>query len=282
MNTPVSTSPTIKAPDVLYKYRCFKKNDLAILKNKLIFFAKPDSFNDPFDCLIPIRFDLLSEAEYDQRSILALHKISNDTKNADLRPNHIPVGLSGEAVNRYYFDHVKSNSKFNQYSPAELDRMMKWQLDHLRENVTVYSLAEKCDDVLMWSHYSSNHAGFCVGFDTELLRKSTMAGVGRVEYDEPPKLKPITDDRYHIAQVLSKAKNWGYEQEWRFVHWQKKNQFIIDPACIKEIILGCCITARNKKLIIRIVRGDPTLKHVKILQADKIPFSFTLSLTPVP
>ena len=34
------------------------------------------------------------------------------------------------------------------------------------DNFGVCCFSEKCDDVLMWSHYSEKHTGACLGFDT--------------------------------------------------------------------------------------------------------------------
>ncbi len=47
-------------PKILYKFRYFdeKGYHLRILTDNEIFFASPKLFNDPFDCRIPVRYDL--------------------------------------------------------------------------------------------------------------------------------------------------------------------------------------------------------------------------------
>ncbi len=44
-------------PQKLYRYRTYNKNSLDALKNNLITFSKPSSFNDPFDSLVYINPD---------------------------------------------------------------------------------------------------------------------------------------------------------------------------------------------------------------------------------
>src|ERR1700722_3532081 len=51
-------------PQVVYKYR--KTNDpyhKNILTERQVWFAAPSTFEDPFDCKIPIRYDLLDRKQ---------------------------------------------------------------------------------------------------------------------------------------------------------------------------------------------------------------------------
>jgi hypothetical protein len=287
--TESSLSPdtsTLK-PRILYKYRRFLKHNypahldhLNILRNKKIYFASPESFNDPFDCLMPQRFDLLSEDEYHKKKLRIIHGISNN-EVSDERKKLIPENMTPEETVKFYFTVVVGNPRFPQYSSAELNRMMEFQLKNLREHVTIFSLSNQCNQNLMWAHYSDNHTGFSLGFDTELLFQCTKVGIGRVEYSDYFDIKPISSEKYHLAQVLTKSTNWKYEEEWRFIHWDKKNEFDIDPNCIKEIIIGCRATKSNSETIINLVDADPQLSHVSIRQAVKEPFSFDLRIEEV-
>ena len=55
-------------PPVVYKYRNWNdQNHKTIITQKEVFFASPSSFDDPHDCRIPIRHDLLSYAEVEQK-----------------------------------------------------------------------------------------------------------------------------------------------------------------------------------------------------------------------
>ena len=53
-------------PDHLYKYQSFSTQSLSNLKSRQIWFARPASFNDPFDCAINV-FDMqFSESDLEQ------------------------------------------------------------------------------------------------------------------------------------------------------------------------------------------------------------------------
>ncbi len=50
--------------DIIYKYRsCEHENSWRILEKQEIWFASPATFNDPFDCNLWVRYDLLSDAD---------------------------------------------------------------------------------------------------------------------------------------------------------------------------------------------------------------------------
>jgi hypothetical protein len=64
-----------KHPDELFKYREFDKDEygISIVREKHVYFSHVSGFNDPFDCFIPLSFDQLTEEEFDERAISALH-----------------------------------------------------------------------------------------------------------------------------------------------------------------------------------------------------------------
>ncbi len=66
-------------PKLLYKFRRWKdvkgndhKHDRLILTDLAVWFASPADFNDPFDCRIPYRFDLMTREEQLTREITLL------------------------------------------------------------------------------------------------------------------------------------------------------------------------------------------------------------------
>jgi len=74
----------------------------------------------------------------------------------------------------------------------------------------------------MWAHYTLQHTGFVIGFDTAhpawtaLARRLGPPGEPtRVTYsDERPRPLRITDTTpEHIW--YTKSSEWGYEREWR-------------------------------------------------------------------
>jgi hypothetical protein len=175
---------------------------------------------------------------------------------------------------------MKGKTGYTQYSTEELNRMVEYQLNHLHEKVRVFSLAEKPNNVLMWSHYSLKHTGFCIGFDVAQLKIDTKQPIGRCNYDDFPLLNPTKHDKYYVAQALSKAKDWQYENEWRMTNWAGENKFKITSKSISKIIFGCKATKSNIDRILDVVSQDITLKHIQLLQAKMVPFSCSIEIVP--
>ena len=62
LETTSGESPSTRPPRI-YKYRRLDEKTISLIVNSVIYFAKPDQFNDPFDCRC--RYDLTgSEAEW--------------------------------------------------------------------------------------------------------------------------------------------------------------------------------------------------------------------------
>jgi|GEM_PF-3061060 len=252
-------------PEVLYKYRDFEKG-MKILSERTIFFSHPEIFNDLFDCDIPVRFDLLTDDEFDELSIMLLMKLSGMTQS-EARP--------------HYYKHVKGNPKFRQAS--DRDAMVKWQLDNLKDNVRVFCMAKEQDDILMWAHYSDSHRGLCIGLNREHLYYNTGASFVKIEYHKfYPELKPSAkDENYYIAQVCSKADNWNYEKEFRLVHFGKTQVFDIDPKAIESVVVGCAAKPETIAVVQALLKSDQQLNHVKLYKAEKVAHSFALTVVPV-
>jgi hypothetical protein len=45
-------------PEKLYKYESFSTQALTNLKSSQLYFSIPNKFNDPFDCTLPISYDI--------------------------------------------------------------------------------------------------------------------------------------------------------------------------------------------------------------------------------
>lgn len=106
------------------------------------------------------------------------------------------------------------------------------------------SFAKRNDNLLMWSHYGEKHTGACIEFDTYYLRKeidelkqvdyAKTIGAKRKEVPLPLEGQDDTTPEYQrrVREFLSfKAKEWEYEEEWRF---------IVPPmtSCIKPKVVG--------------------------------------------
>lgn len=104
----------------------------------------------------------------------------------------------------------------------------------LRDNTWLCSLSEINDSILMWAHYCLSHTGACIGLDIDKVKeyfhlKPKVHAIRQKEFIEPALFdvqykeiigRPIGND--NIAdkvnyQWKTKAKDWEYEKEVRFV-----------------------------------------------------------------
>jgi hypothetical protein len=98
-----------------------------------------------------------------------------------------------------------------------------------REGFGVLCLTENSTSVLMWSHYSQNHQGFCIeynfnGLDPADLRRRLCYPVfyRRKLTDATRYMSKVNSGDYNNLfgqfMCLLKSDEWAYEREWRIVH----------------------------------------------------------------
>ena len=169
---------------------------------------------------------------------------------------------------------------------------------NMNSKLGILSLSRRWDSSLMWSHYSSSHTGFCVGFnreheffqDTRAIAEDRLP-IGRVNYSavrpQVPDHKP--DLRDVLGILLTKAKDWEYEAEERLLglleRAHKKVEakpfdvclFRVPHESLTEIIVG--VNAASDVLL-RCTQAAKTL-GVPLYRAAISKASFDLERTPV-
>ncbi|HSK11869.1 MAG TPA: DUF2971 domain-containing protein, partial [Phnomibacter sp.] len=142
----------------------------------------------------------------------------------------------------------------------------------------IISFSKKWDNILLWSHYSSNHTGFCVGFNHELLMKlpGFKGSGGDVIYSrdypsyKPQEFSPI-EEFFRSKHV--KSIDWEYEREFRItkLFWPEiptdQDRILRFPDdAIVEIILGLNIKKHEEREILKICedRKYPVYKIFKV------------------
>jgi hypothetical protein len=134
------------------------------------------------------------------------------------------------------------------------------------------------DSVLMWSHYASNHTGFCIehnfrelGPTHPLIRQLHPVIYSDKPFDATPYYRQILLNRdfntlYGIYACVTKSKKSEYEYEWRIVNpigpdQPVANQQLRTPTP-KAVYLGAKIRKDNKKSILYITaNGDTCLSN---------------------
>ena len=133
----------------------------------------------------------------------------------------------------------------------------------------VLSLTEINDSILMWSHYSDSHTGFCVEFErTDSNELGNWDHCAPVQYDQNLLLFPPLDllDKKVVSRILTtKSQSWAYEKEWRILA-KKGNQKYPLPGNITAIIFGLRMPDKNRREIAEIL-GD-TITYLEAVMSE--------------
>lgn len=257
-------------PDVIYKYRSwdneYHKN---ILLNGELYMSPPKDFNDPFDCRITTNHYLIDTTEkineYVNRRI--------EKYKGWLIENHRDIDFE----RKRQIERLKSIETYQkECEDLEYSEMDKY--------LGVLSLSERWDSILMWSHYGDFHKGFCIGFNEEKLRKGNFfLGGGRVNYlDDFPIIDPLNKQdiiEKSFLQTHSKAKDWKYEKEYRFIKLyypieptNEQRKVLVPIEYIEEVNLGMNISKEHRDEILEMCK----CRGVKVYQTEKVSFKFEL------
>lgn len=234
-------------PKTVYKYRNWSDlNHRKMFQDIALWVPDSFDFNDPFDCNIPIAYELLLTDEVLGEAFvrkLVGHKGEEEVQKRLKEAKHRDPNF----IAKYKEDVHNSNRKVH----------------------GVFSVTPINNNILMWSHYANSHKGFCVGFDSVKLFEH-LGGGGPVSYlKEFPIISPVEDrDKQYGCQVMTKSIHWGYEVEYRLTTFQKTNQNIdIPKEAITEVVFGAKMLPEHKK-------------EIKILLTEKLPHVKCFSVVP--
>lgn len=259
-----------KDPDVLYRYRHFEGDHQdwtkQIITNSVLYFASPHSFNDPFDCKIHYKIP---------PSEIQIEKLCFDFVKANL-----PPGLNTQQQEQV----IKTAMSIRNpdcIKPVNFCAVAEQTLQKDINQLGVLSLSATCKNILLWSHYAASHTGICLKFGAS--SKTPFFGLAQqVKYKSSyPEIGLLKHSPHEQAQafLLTKAKDWGYEEEWRIIdHKEGSGQKHFPEELLLEVILGAKITSQNKDNVLGWLseRKYP----VQVSQATLSSGSYSLDVSP--
>lgn len=239
----------------LYKYRYFDKEGfhLDIIRNLELFFASPSILNDPFDCKISVRLDLLSRAKLEQLYLFAIK-----SSGWNVHPNKARKIAQEKALS------VKRNEQFDF---KDVEGRYNSLMD---KRIGVCSFSKAQNHNALWSLYSEIHSGFLIVFKREILNEtfidqsynqakqkkaSFLISSSDVYYSkEMSQITPNFDENGSIQNFKdyfsTKSIDWNYEREFRFFSYGKTNINISFPKnAIHKVIAGINIEKENLELL---------------------------------
>ncbi len=251
--------------NIYIKYCCWNEYRRKILSDNEIYFTSPAKFNDPFDCMIPVLFEKSS-----------LNEIANMIKLS--RPE-----LSSLAVPFTYL--CKAYGILD--DEVFISKIRRGQRQYICEKIGIFSLSGVADNILMWSHYSDSHRGFCIEFNRRMLDdflinqkcgKDLSVAARKVSYvNDFPLLKLDLNDPERAPKnvVSTKAENWRYEKEIRYIMMNGAGKVVKLPnGIISGVILGCRISSNDESEIIAILKNRPN--RINLFRAKERGESFGL------
>lgn len=235
----------------IYKYRDWTNpQHIDILKSKNIYLPSPKELNDPFDCRIPISLELLD----------------TDAKIIKYLSNYIIQNLKSL---------IERNVDINKYITAMVKEFKSSKTKYIKNNCELYEKRGNIhfgifcasmiwDSIQMWTYYSKNHTGFCIGFNPErLFPYIPGCRAKKVVYKKDfPQVNPLatyspkSDSSEFIDNCFkmshTKAIGWKYEKEFRLFSnkfpyvYTKNNRLIpIDNKCFRNLIVGLNFTEKD-------------------------------------
>lgn len=266
----------------LYKYRpLFRYNSnnkvelneftkLLLTKGEL-YFSNPDEYNDPFDSKF-----------YFMKSYKKIDAI----RYFESRPL-----LERQGANEVI------NNSFNYDKFVEL-------ISSVSSDFRIFCLSADPLNILMWSHYASNHSGICIGLkaDNHTIKVKTDSfnntrnipslDEGRliakpIYYPEgnsvPHIINPFKYDIKDIEDILyTKSSLWSYEREYRFLLPSEvipSNKAYLTKNSIGRVIFGLKVPQDLKITIIKTIKNNN--KDVTFYETRKVHGKYELELVEI-
>lgn len=259
----ISLSLPDTPPPRLYKYQALTAQALAALKVRTIWFARPSTLNDPFDCRVPWNLAPVTVEECKR-----LLRDTDDPRFSEIAQKQGYLDQTGAPTAAFLA--VIEGVAMRQF--ADFARTVY-------EDRGVACFSEAPDNSLLWSHYGGAHRGICLEFDTS---SPWLNRLHRVRYsDKLPDLNAVDvllgTGGNIMSLLLTKAECWSYEREWRAIHEEVDKAYGYGVDGLKGIYLGAALTAAEKDLVAHIVHGTPT----QLYEMRLGPRSFRIEAYPV-
>jgi hypothetical protein len=240
-------------PKRLYKYRNFSNLVLDMLIADTIYFTDPDSFNDPLDTKPSLDTDVnndelehiliqLYEERINAEMASAANILSYHGPNTQERVNKLTKKKISQLLLSIRYNATNPDYEVNDPVQLLLRGFIQRELLQ-RYDKGIFSLAERANCPLMWSHYGDQHKGLCLGYSIpeekfDSIHKITYGGSRSVKASMVANmLNGNVDSQLEVdaAVLLRKATDWRYEKEWRVLGKKGEQD---SPLELDEVIFG--------------------------------------------
>lgn len=248
---------------MLYKYRKYTSVKWKeIFSDGILYFSNPSQFNDPFEC---------------KPRIVGLDNVNDRREYANEYISRNHPGIKFKERKKLEINLITHFSNVNGVSNS---------FHKTLDTYGILSMSEKWDQILMWSHYSDSHAGFCIGIDFQIETDDDFVYGRKVKYQEEyPKISPLdfgkgdidTDADFYSSTILTKSNHWEYEEEVRFLKLRSEGgsgEYGFNKRKIKELIIGAEMKEEAKNDLLSVVKEFTP--WIEIYQAKLSKTSFSI------
>jgi hypothetical protein len=308
-------------PPILYKYRALSEFTVPMLERERVWYAIPSTLNDPFDCkarLVGLGADTQRAVEFARQTRFATTLLMLKRATEGGRGG---FGLSAYLTARYLerftqartWDerdalvdavHHSASIQIGRSDPITQLRSIEEALDR----VGVLSLSAVDDSMLMWTHYTGDHTGFCLGFENPGVGSRPRDAVlcapihyatqfPELDTDQvqitttyrptlgaptPPDITVSIDDTNLRTVLYTKSAEWAYEQEWRCVRDPGGCEASY-PGPLREVVFGAR-TSDSDRAVIRaaVEKGSGLCARFRRVVVEHGSFRLTIVDEPGP
>lgn len=247
----------------LFQYQKIDMYSLQSIINNTIYFANPESFNDPFDS----RLFYKSFNSIDEFSKI----IEDEFKN-------------GSITHEELIEYKENINDKNITTPEFINSLLTIPMRQKKyASLRVSCFSEKWNNIQMWGHYADKYKGICLGFNAiddnknnekcyipmndinnslQLVNGIYYLPLHKVNYTKEPiesidlhsKNDFVKKYKYFLT---TKEENWRYEKEWRgFIQEEDSNTktLMYDSKCLTDIVFGLRCEENNIKMVVNILK----------------------------
>lgn len=271
-----SVAQKIKQPHIprsLFKYRAYSANALDNLEKDTLWSAHPNAFNDPYDC--SLHFEIEGFDRLIVNSILELGLLGED-EIAAVEASSDPLTFAVDRLKEKFPEQKGlSQSGFLNSLLDEMHAPRDLLVKQLKDSVSICSLCERIDSLLMWGHYGSNHEGFAMEYDFSAgaVNKDLKDSLWPVVYENKVysvqnvifgKKAREFNQLFKVGAVTTKCLDWSYEKEWRLIsrNPEASNGSLVSVPKPVAIYLGSNMKDEPQSEIIRLA----TIKKVPVFK----------------
>jgi hypothetical protein len=261
--------------------RYFDENGLDVLQNLRLKVSDPSKFNDPFEFLPSITGSINKKSF--KISLMQSDRLFYKLKNM--------LNLKNKEELITVTENPDFDVKFNQFAknyPNNLLKVISDTKKNLAEEIGVlcftnFDAVKPHDEMLMWGHYTKNHSGLRITFDTKRLNVNSNNLI-EIDYKNKRTTIDINEaliNRFILHEFLKeKCKCWSYENEYRWlikldecfrikVNNSTCEYVEVDPDAIIRVDIGINVNDLYKDNILKVLKDQRfSNTEVKLAKID--------------